>query len=340
MAENDVGATIVAVTTANATSTSVDNDDFEVVGGNLKLKDGASLDFEAADEVVVEITASGAGASATHTVTITVTDINEAPMIAEVDGSGSAGGVTASSTVSENSTDAISGMAGAVLGLVKLSDPDAGQTHTVAVDDDRFQVIDHVGAKWLTLRPGVSLDYEKDGPEVMVKLTVTDDGDPALSSDSEYVFTVNVTDVRETPGITVAGDGDADSTAGDIIASFTVAENSGDVVPGVAGAVLGLITLSDVDSGEVIDDDDFKVSGDTDDRFQVITHAGARWLTLKSGMSLDFEKDGPTVDLTVTVTDPDGNSGSVPVPITVTDVNEAPTISVADGTTPDNKPAS
>ncbi|MCY4341576.1 MAG: VCBS domain-containing protein [Gammaproteobacteria bacterium] len=340
MAENAVGATIVAVTTANATSTSVDNDDFEVVGGNLKLKDGASLDFEAADEVVVEITASGAGASATHTVTITVTDINEAPMIAEVDGSGSAGGVTASSTVSENSTDAILGMAGAVLGLVKLSDPDAGQTHTVAVDDDRFQVIDHVGAKWLTLRPGVSLDYEKDGPEVMVKLTVTDDGDPALSSDSEYVFTVNVTDVRETPGITVAGDGDADSTAGDIIASFTVAENSGDVLPGVAGAVLGLITLSDVDSGEVIDDDDFKVSGDTDDRFQVITHAGARWLTLKSGMSLDFEKDGPTVDLTVTVTDPDGNSGSVPVAITVTDVNEAPTISVADGTTPDNKPAS
>ena len=199
MAENAAGATIAAVTTANATSTSVDNDDFEVVGGNLKLKDGVSLDFEAADEVVVEITASGAGASATHTVTITVTDVNEAPTI-EVAGGGdadsTAGGITASFTVAENSGDAVDGAAGAVLGLITLSDPDAGQTHTVTVDDDRFQVIDHAGAKWLTLKAGTSLDFEE-AATVDLTLTVTDSGDPAESATADV--TITVTDVNEKP---------------------------------------------------------------------------------------------------------------------------------------------
>ena len=331
VAENAAGATIAAVTTANATSTSVDNDDFEVVGGNLKLKDGISLDFEAADEVVVEITASGAGASATHAVTITVTDVNEAPTI-EVAGGGdadsTAGGITASFTVAENSGDAVSGAAGAVLGLITLSDPDAGQTHTVTVDDDRFQVIDHAGAKWLTLKAGTSLDFEE-AATVDLTLTVTDSGDPAESATADV--TITVTDVNEAPTIEVAGGGDADSTAGGITANFTVAENSPDAVSGAAGAVLGLITLSDPDAGQT-----HTVTVD-DDRFQVIDHAGAKWLTLKAGTSLDFEAENAdgdaTIDLTLTVTD-DGDPAefaTADVTITVTDVNEAPTIEVAGG---------
>ncbi len=50
----------------------------------------------------------------------------------------------------------------------------------------------------------------------------------------------------------MAGGNNADSTAGGITASFTVAEKSGDAVPGAAGAVLGLITLFDPDAGDTL----------------------------------------------------------------------------------------
>ena len=75
--------TLTAVTTENATSTTVDDPRFEVADGNLKLKDDMSLDFEGDDggSVDVTITASGDGESATHTVTVTINDVNEAPTI-------------------------------------------------------------------------------------------------------------------------------------------------------------------------------------------------------------------------------------------------------------------
>ena len=78
--ENASGGTLVSVATENATSVTVDNDNFEIADGNLKLKDDVSLDFEAdGPSVEVTITASGEGESATHTVTVTVNDIDEAP---------------------------------------------------------------------------------------------------------------------------------------------------------------------------------------------------------------------------------------------------------------------
>ncbi len=118
----------------------------------------------------------------------------------------------------------------------------------------------------------------------------------------------------------MAGGNNADSTAGGVTASFTQPENTGDAVPGAAGAVLGLITLSDPDMG-----DTHTVTVD-DGRFQVIDHAGAKWLTLKAGQSLDFEA-AASIDLTLTVTDNNGGTDSTTVTITVTDVNEAPSAS-------------
>ena len=124
--------------------------------------------------------------------------------------------------------------------------------------------------------------------------------------------------MNDDPSIEVAGGNNADSTAGGVTASFTQPENTGDAVPGAAGAVLGLITLSDPDMG-----DTHTVTVD-DGRFQVIDHAGAKWLTLKAGQSLDFE-EAASIDLTLTVEDNNGGTDSTAVTITVTDVNEAPT---------------
>ena len=191
MDENAAGATITAVSTENATETTVDNDHFEVVDGNLKLKADSSLDFEAIEGGMLDvvITASGDGESANHTVTITVNDVNEAPSIEVADGE-TPDGMPASSTVDEN-------VAGAILGAITLSDPDAGQMHTLTTSDDRFVTKqDAEGGWWLALADGVSLDHEA-GATVMVTVTVTDDGDPAMSASTDVTITVN--DVNEAP---------------------------------------------------------------------------------------------------------------------------------------------
>ena len=189
--ENDDGATIAAVTTENASEVTVDNDYFEVADGNLKLKDGMSLDFENVEGGMIELTltASGDGESATAMVTVTVNDVNEAPMIEVADGE-TPDGMAASSTVDENVT-------GALLGAITLSDQDAGQMHTLSTSDARFITKqDGEGGWWLALADGVSLDHEA-GATVTVTVTVTDDGDPAMSASTDVTITVN--DVNEGP---------------------------------------------------------------------------------------------------------------------------------------------
>ena len=168
------GATLTAVTTENATSVAVDDDRFEVADGNLKLKDDMSLDFEGDDggSVDVTITASGDGASATHTVAVTINDVNEGPSLDAADGA-----------VDEEAD-------GATVGAVTASDPDAGDTHTFTVSDDRFEVADGM----LKLKDGMALDYETE-QSVMMTITVTDAG--GLSASSDVTVTINA--VNEAP---------------------------------------------------------------------------------------------------------------------------------------------
>ena len=182
---------VAMVTTENASEVTVDNDYFEVADGNLKLKDGMSLDFENVEGGMIELTltASGDGESATAMVTVTVNDVNEAPTIGVADGE-TPDGMAASSTVDENVT-------GAILGAITLSDQDAGQAHTLSTSDDRFVTKqDAEGGWWLALADGVSLDHEA-GATVTVTVTVTDDGDPAMSAST--AVTITVTDVNEAP---------------------------------------------------------------------------------------------------------------------------------------------
>ena len=107
MDENADGGTVIAVTTENATSVTVDDDRFEVADGNLKLKAGTTLDFESdTSPIDVVITASGDGDSATHTVSVSINDVNEAPSISVADGT-TPDGVDASSTIDENAAGAM-----------------------------------------------------------------------------------------------------------------------------------------------------------------------------------------------------------------------------------------
>ena len=205
MDENAAGATITAVSTENATETTVDNDHFEVADGNLKLKADSSLDFEAIEGgmLVVTITASGDGESATHPVTITVTDVNEAPSIDVRDGEEVPGhdGVVSSLSVDENAMRADI----PPLALIEVIDPDAADADiltgqagidAITLSDNRFAVVlDSENGLWLHLAEGKYLDFEKDGAEVIVTVTFEDSGGNTASQD----VTVMVNDVNEAP---------------------------------------------------------------------------------------------------------------------------------------------
>ena len=77
-----------------------------------------------------------------------------------------------------------------------------GDTHTVTVNDDRFQVIRHPAegeegsSLWLTLKSGETLDFEDDaGSTIMLTLTVTDSNGGSATTD----VTIEVMNVNEKP---------------------------------------------------------------------------------------------------------------------------------------------
>lgn len=172
-------------------SWSVDDARFEVVGGSLKLKDGVSLDREAASSVVVNVTATdGGGLSRTEAFTITVTDVNETPTSILLSGS----------SVDEHS-------AGAVIGTFAASDPDAGDAHVFSVTDARFEVVGGM----LKLRDGASLDFEAT-PSVSLQVTATDSGGLSLQQSVLVAVNDKIERYAGTAGNeTLAGDDGANS---------------------------------------------------------------------------------------------------------------------------------
>ena len=153
-----------------------------------------SLNFEDGATVDLVVSASDPAGNTSETmVTVTVNDVNEAPSITVADGM-TPDGMAATSTIAENA-------AGVPVGEITLSDPDAGDTHTLEVSDDRFEAAqDSAGGWWLKLKDGESLDFEGEN-EVTVTVTVTD---AAGLSDSTDV-TVMATDVNEAPSVTITG---------------------------------------------------------------------------------------------------------------------------------------
>jgi hypothetical protein len=286
--ENTAGAVVgnVTVTDPDVGDThmfSVDDARFEVVGNQLKLVAGASLDAETEPTVTLNITAEDAGQlSYSESFTVTVNNLNEAPT----------GLALSNASVSENA-------AGAVVGNVTVTDPDVGDTHTLSVDDARFEVV----GNQLKLVAGASLDADTE-PTVTLNITAEDTSGLTYSES----FTLNVTNVNEAP---------TDLT----LSNTSVAENA-------AGAVVGVLAVVDPDPG---DSHTFTVD---DARFEVVGNQ----LKLVAGTSLDAETE-PTVAVNSTVTDGGGLQYSEAFTITVIDINEAPTQLTLDNSSVDENAA-
>jgi hypothetical protein len=281
LVENVEGAVIGRLTaidpdTIDTHSFEVSDNRFEIVNGQLKLKDGISIDFESEPNLdVTVVAADSAGNKIQETFTLSVGNVNEAQTGLSLD----------NSSVAENA-------AGAIIGALTVSDPDAGDEQSFSVSDGRFEVVNDQ----LRLKSGVSLDHEQ-GSSISVTVTATDAGNHQYSE----TFTVNVSDVNEAP-------------TGIQLSNLGVNENA-------AGAIIGTLTTSDPDAGDTFS---YQVS---DNRFQVVNGQ----LQLKSGVSLDHETE-PTVNLKVTSTDSAGHSIQQSFTVNVANVNEAPTVTATGGT--------
>jgi hypothetical protein len=271
--ENSPGAVVGALSASDpdagdTIAYSVSDSRFEAPSGQLKLKPGQSLQFATTPSVDLTVTATDAGGLSTSKLfTIAVISNNQPPTDISL----------SNATADENS-------AGAAIGTLTVTDPNAGDTFTFALSDNRFEV----AGQQLELKPGISLDFEA-AAAISLDVTATDNGGLSFTK----TFTINVANVNEAPTqVTLTG--------------LTVPENS-------VAAIVGTLEVTDPDAGDTFT---FLIS---DSRFE----ASNGQLKLKPGQSLDFET-AISINLTITAVDSGGLSVLRPFTITVTDVNEAP----------------
>ncbi|TDQ81494.1 FecR family protein [Dongia mobilis] len=294
--ENAQGATVGYLYAVDADEEdwhqfSVADERFEIVEGELRLRDGVSLDYEALEngEIQVEVTATdSAGLSVTKTLTIAVGDENDPP-------SGPTDVDNAANLVNENAA------AGTYVGITAQStdqDPDETVTYSLAEDaGGRFQIDAQTGK--VTVAEGADLDFEE---ATSYQITVRANSSGELGN--EETFTINIGDVNEAPG--EIADTDQDNPYYN-----SVFENAGN------GTTVGITAqASDPDAGDVIT---YSLEDDFDGLFQIDGATGI--VTIKDNSKLDFETTS-SYDLTVVATDKGGLSSQQTFTVQVEDADE------------------
>ncbi|MCC6124580.1 MAG: hypothetical protein IT426_06445 [Pirellulales bacterium] len=149
---------------------------FEIVGNTLKLKNGESLDYEAASTVELLVrTTDSFGSSFEKALTIAVRDLPEPPTDI----------LLSNASLDENAL-------GAVVGTLFTVDPDLDETYSYLLVNDptgKFEI----DGDALKLKDGESLDHEAT-PTVELLLRTTDAGGLGF----EKSFTIAVNDFSET----------------------------------------------------------------------------------------------------------------------------------------------
>ncbi len=311
--ENGSGAIIANVTVTDpdvgdSHICTVDDARFEVVGGQLKLKAGESLNYEAEPSVNIEVTAEDAGTlQYTEVFVITVNDVNEAPPAA---------GATA--------TD-----------VNKFSPPTAYSFTVTYTDDAAIDVSTIIGnnAGVRGTGPGgfnqlatyVSVDIPVDGTPRTATYQITppgsfwdavDNGVYTISMEANQVFdsgmlpipagnltTFNVIYVNSAPV----------ATGDDYLTNEDTAFTTGDVL------------ANDTDS----DTDPLLVSGlDMTGTIGSVTNNGDGTFDYDPNGQFEYLAIGETATdtFTYTMTDGNGEFDTATVTITITGVNDLPTV--------------
>ncbi len=279
---------------------------FEVVGDQLKLKDGVTLDHEGEPNVTLTVTATDEGGlSFEQSFTIAVTDVNEAPVAVD-----DAGGTTENAAVTidvlANDTDVDDGDDPGIFSLDSVSIASVtgltgAGTGVVAIDGNQ-----------LRFDPGGDFDElaAGDTATVVVDYTMSDDDGAGAAAQA----TITVTGVNDAPVVA-----DVTAAATEDGAAVTGSFAGDDVDTDDDGSTLTYTLASLPSEGVVVDVDNQLFTFDPEDDFQDLG-------------------DGETRDVTFgyVATDSQGAvSNSATVTITVTGVNDAPTVDVNTGKTVD-----
>ncbi|WP_375205932.1 cadherin domain-containing protein [Hyphococcus sp.] len=345
IAENMPGGTVGALFIADpdagdAISFIVSDERFEIVGNDLKLKEGVFLDAETSGPVDLTITATDAGGlSASAGFTVNVTDVNEIPILNVVSESGLRASYYnighALSDLDEVDFNAEPDARGVVDSLDYM---DGGELFWEGAPGNYFAakyegnlIVEEGGAYTFDMASddgsmlfidGVAV-LDNDGLHSTRTRTTTLDLD-AGSHDIEVRYFENSGSQTlqlawsgpDTGGVTEVING-ASFEHGHSIDNLTVADDA-------AGAIIARLTVVDPDIG---DTHSFSVN---DDRFEVAEQDGAFYLKLKDDVSIDYEHENELI-VEITATDASGASNTLSLPITVEDVNHAPTISIVGG---------
>ncbi|WP_353621251.1 cadherin domain-containing protein [Labrenzia sp. R4_1] len=209
--ENSDPGTVVGLTAFAEDPDTTDIVTYEIVGdspfvidpnsGVITVGPNADIDRETTPFIDVTVKATSTdGSTSQETFRVEVGDDNEGDIGPVVDIDKSNNDLNA---VAENGTG------GEEVGITAFAeDPDATDTVTYSTDDPRFDIDPDTGV--LTVKPGVSFDYEQI-KAVDVEITATSsDG-----SSSTGTFTVNILDVNEAPDLTFET-GDVDGVSATI----------------------------------------------------------------------------------------------------------------------------
>ncbi len=155
---------------------------FEIVGNELRVRDGALLDFETgASHSVTARATDTTGLFIDEVFTITVRDVNEPPVLNDQVW-----------TLDENSPT------GTSVGIATFTEPDTGQTPTFAItagDATGAFAVDPLTGEMTVANPA-SLDFETTAGFTLT-VQVTDDGVPPLSDSA--TITLHLVDINEAP---------------------------------------------------------------------------------------------------------------------------------------------
>ena len=274
--------------------TGTDAADFEVIGTELFLKAGTSLDFETKASfdvaVVVDDTSVGGTPDATSaTTTLTITDVNDAPTAVAL--------TNTTASLAEDVSTAT---------RIKIADivvtDDALGTNTLSLSGADAASFEIDGTE-LFLKAGTALDFETN-PDLEVVVSVDDPSVGGTPDASTTTYTLAITDANDAPTAVALSNMVSE-----------IAENADTSSP------IKVADISVTDDG--LGTNVLSISGDDASLFEIV----GTELFLKAGAVLSFASN-PSLDITVEVDD--GTVGgtpdaTTPFNMTVTDTNDAPT---------------
>ena len=268
--------------------------------GVVTVADPNGLDFESAQTMQIEVTATSTdGSSSNATFNIGITDDNSEFSISAVsDTDSNANSINESASVND------------VVGVTAFaSDGDAGDSVTYSLSsnpNNAFQIDSATGV--VTVADPNGLDFES-AQTMQIEVTATStDG-----SSSNATFNIGITD--DNSEFSISAVSDTDSNANSINESASV----NDVVGVTAFA-------SDGDAGDSVT---YSLSSNPNNAFQIDSATGV--VTVADPNGLDFES-AQTMQIEVTATSTDGSSSNATFNIGITDDNSEFSISAVSDT--------